>query len=714
LNQSRLIMKKTTVLFLLLPLIFIGFTLPAQDKLLTPEDAIYMNRALYPGRISQLQWIGQTENYVYAKENAFYQVKARKGTETLLLDLDMLNKGMNNLGLDSLKRLPGMDFFGDDQARFSVKNKYFEYQLDAQTLTQVNEIPKEAENIDYEKDTRFIAYTIENNLYFSVDGKSTQITNDSDKGTVHRVEFGITKGIFWSPESKKLAFYHKDETMVTDYPLVDITTRIAEVENTKYPMAGMTSEQVKLGVYDLESGKTVYMKTGEPLDQYLTAITWGPEGKLLYIALLNREQNHLKLNSYDATTGDFVRTLFEETDPHYVEPENPLYFLPNQKDQFVWFSERDGFNHLYLYNTKGELIRQLTSGNWLVTGILGFRGEKLFFTGTKESPLQDNVYSVEIKTGEITRISPDHGTHNAMVSNSGKYILDIYSSTDVTREYKLLDSKGKTLRILLDDKNTLADYNLGKMSIFTLDAEDGTPLYCRMIKPIDFDSTKTYPVIVYVYGGPHAQLITDSWLGGAGLFLNYLAEQGYLIWTLDNRGSANRGRDFEQAIHRHLGQLEVQDQMVGVNYLKSLPYVDSERIGVDGWSYGGFMTISLMLDNPGVFKVGVAGGPVIDWKYYEVMYGERYMDMPEENPEGYEQASLLNKVDSLQGKLMIIHGTKDPTVVWQQSLAFLQTAIEKRKDIDYFVYPGHGHNMSGMDRAHLYEKITRYFNDYLK
>jgi dipeptidyl-peptidase-4 len=693
--------------------------LPAQEKILTAEDAIYMNRALYPGRIPQLQWIGQSDNYAYAKDNALYRVTAKKGTERLLVELDMLNKGMHQLGLDSLKSLPNIDCYGDENCRFSVNNQYFDYQTNSQTLTKINELPDEAENIDFEKDTRFIAYTLKNNAFIAIDGKSTQITNDTNPGivngqTVHRNEFGIHKGLFWSPESKKLAFYRKDETMVSDYPLVDITTRIAQVENTRYPMAGMTSEQVTLGVYHLETGKTVFMQTGEPKEQYLTAVTWGPESKLIYIALLNRDQNHLKVNSYDSETGYFVRTLFEETNPHYVEPENPLYFRPEHNNEFVWVSERGGFDHLYLYNTKGEMIRQLTSGPWVVTGILGFRGDELWFTGTKESPLEDNVYTVEIETGKITRITPDHGTHNAMVSKTGKYVLDIFSSTDVTREYKLLNNTGKEIRVLLPDSNPLADYNLGKMSILTLKADDGTPLYCRIIKPINFDSTKKYPVIVYVYGGPHAQLITDSWLGGAGLFLNYLAEQGYIIWTMDNRGSANRGRDFEQIIHRQVGQVEVNDQMVGVNYLKSLAYVDTTRMGVDGWSYGGFMTISLMLNHPGVFKVAVAGGPVIDWKYYEVMYGERYMDTPQENPEGYEKASLLNNVDQLQGKLMVIHGTKDPTVVWQQSLTFLQAAIEHGKDIDYFVYPGHGHNMSGKDRAHLYEKISRYFNDFLK
>lgn len=712
-------MKKTISFITLASIILTSFVLPAQEKLLTPEDAIYMNRALYPGRIAQLQWIGNTDNYAFAKENAVFQVNAKKGTETLLLDLDMLNKGMNQLGLDSLKRMPGIQIYSDDKCRFSFKNSYFDYQFSTQILTKINEVPEEAANIDFEKDTRFIAYTIDNNLYYNVDGKSHQVTFDSDAGivngqTVHRVEFGIEKGIFWSPESKKLAFYRKDETMVPDYPLVDVTKRIAEVENTKYPMAGTTSEQVTLGVYDLASGSTVFMKTGEPADQYLTSVTWNPNGHVIYIALLNREQNHLKLNSYDAQTGEFIRTLFEETDSRYVEPEHPLYFHPEKKDQFVWMSERDGYNHLYLYNNQGELIRQLTSGEWVVTEFLGFKGNELFFMATKESPLENNAYMVEITSGKITRLTPDHGTHNVMVSESGKYILDAYSSTDITREYKLLNNKGKTLRVLLEDKNTLAEYNLGEMTMVTLQAEDGTPLYGRMIKPIDFDSTKKYPVIVYVYGGPHAQLITDSWLGGAGLFLNYLAQQGYLIWTLDNRGSANRGKEFEQAIHRNLGKLEVEDQMTGVNYLRTLPFVDADRIGVDGWSYGGFMTISLMLDYPDVFKVGVAGGPVIDWKYYEVMYGERYMDTPQENPEGYEKSSLLNKIDQLKGKLLIIHGTSDPTVVWQQSLVFLQAAIEKRKDIDYFVYPGHGHNMGGMDRAHLYEKITRYFNDYLK
>ena len=710
-------MKKPIITLFIFSVIVLSVS--AQDKLLTLEDAIYMNRAIYPESIPQLQWIGNTNHYAYAKENAFYKVSAKRGTETLLLDLDMLNAGMHANGYDSLKRLPRIKFHDDEAGYFRSGNTYFEFNFKIHEMSKINQVPDTAENIEINEHSKNAAFTMGNNLYFAKDGKVKQVTFENkteivNGQTVHRNEFGISDGIFWSPKGNKLAFYRKDETMVTDYPLVDVTTRIAEVENTKYPMAGETSEEVTLGVYDLSKDVTIYMKTGEPKDQYLTSVTWSPEEKYIYIGILNRDQNHLKLNQYNAATGELVKTLFEETDPKYVEPETPMYFLPDNSSQFIWLSERDGFNHLYFYNSEGTLLKQLTSGDWVVTSFLGFYGkETAWFSGTKDGPLQNNIYSLNLTSGEILRVSPDHGTHRAYISKNGKYFIDAYSSTDVSREYKLSNNNGKTLRIIKEDKDPLADYNLGDFHIDKLKSEDGTDLYYYLIKPIHFDSTKQYPVIVYVYGGPHAQLVTDSWLGGGGLFLNYLAQQGFVVFTLDNRGSANRGRNFEQAIFRNAGNIEVSDQMVGVNYLKTLPFVDPDRIGVDGWSYGGFMTISMMLKNPGIFKVGVAGGPVTDWKYYEVMYGERYMDTPQDNPEGYKNASLLNKIDQLDGTLMVIHGTNDPVVVWQQSLVFLKEAIAKRKQIDYFVFPGHGHNMRGIDRAYLYEKIKNYFKNNL-
>ncbi len=504
--------------------------------------------------------------------------------------------------------------------------------------------------------------------------------------------------------------------MVGDYPLVNIDTREAQVENIKYPMAGMTSEEVTLGVFDMKTYTTVFMKTGEPKDHYLTCVTWDPTEKFIYIAELNRDQNDLKLNKYNALTGDFVATLFEEKNDDYVEPLHPLYFLKNKPDEFIWFSQRDGYQHLYLYNTKGVLLKQITSGYWVVTDYLGTDDKErfVFFTATKDGPIQNNIYSVDLKTGNYQRISPDHGTHYGMVSHSGDYVIDIYSSTEIVREYDMLDAKGNIVQVLQENSDPLKDYDLGKTSVFTIKAEDGTDLYCSMITPADFDSTKKYPVFLYVYGGPHSQLVTDSWLGGAGLFLNYIAEQGYVVFTLDNHGTSNRGLAFEQAIFRNLGTLEVADQMKGVEYLKYLPFVDPARIGVNGWSYGGFMTLSLMLKNPGVFKAACAGGPVIDWKYYEVMYGERYMDTPESNPEGYKNASLLNYVDQLTGKVLIINGTMDKTVVWQNSLTFIKKCVDEGKQLDYFVYPDHEHNVRGKDRVHLYQKIADFFDENLK
>ena len=512
-----------------------------------------------------------------------------------------------------------------------------------------------------------------------------------------------------------MAFYRKDETMVTDYPLVDIETRIATLENTKYPMAGETNEEVKVAIYNPETRNTIFLKTVEPKTQYLTNVTWSPDEKQIYIAVLNRDQNHMKLNVYDAITGDFIKTLFEEKHKKYVEPEHGPIFLSSNSEKFLWYSERDGWNHLYMYNTDGKLLKQLTKGEWLVSGFLGFsqNDEDAYFMSTIASPLEDHLCSVNLESGKIEKITSKKGSHRILLSKDKKYAIDIYSSLTVAREYLLITNKGKILHTLQKNKDPLKDYNLGKTEIITIKAKDGTDLFCRMIKPIDFDPKQHYPVLVYVYGGPHAQLITESWLG-AGLWLNYMAQQGYIVWTLDNRGSANRGFEFENAIHRNIGTIEVEDQMQGIEYLKSLDYVDEKRIGVDGWSYGGFMTISLMLKHPEVFKAGCAGGPVIDWKWYEIMYGERYMDTPQDNPDGYKNACLLNYVDKLQGRLLIIHGTSDPTVVWQHSLSFIKKCVDEGKMVDYFVYPGHPHNVRGVDRVHLWKKIEQYFDDYLK
>ena len=703
-----------------------AFAIPAnsqEKKFFTPEDASYNNRAVYAQRPNQLKWVGNTDILMKVKDNEIVTMNPNSKKETTFLTLDELNAYTLGEGVNELKRIPQLTWLNDFQAYFYALGDngitLNKMDIKKKTINAITSIPQGAENQNVCKPTLNVAYTIDNNLYVAKGDKQIQIT-DNPEGvvagqSVHRNEFAIDGGIFWSPDGKLLAYYSMDERMVTDYPLVDIQERIATAKPIKYPMAGMTSHQVTLHIYNIATGKEIVVKTGEPADQYLTAITWNPDNKRIYIGILNRGQNHLKFNEYNAISGDFIQTIFEDRDEQFVEPQGPAYFLPDNPDQFIWKAQRDGYYHLYLYTISKGTSRQLTKGKFVITDFNGFlkNGKSICYRSTEVSPLERHCYVMDLKSGDVTQITKEHGTHDVVPSADGKYFLDFYNSTDVPYNVDVMDAKGKFVSRLHEAENPLKDYYIGKTELGTLKAEDGQTLYTRLIKPYNFDASKKYPVIVYVYGGPHAQLITDTWTAGAGIYLNYLAQEGFLVFTLDNRGSADRGEAFEQCIHRQCGQLEMRDQMKGIEWLKTLPYVDADRIGSDGWSYGGFMSTSLKINHPEVFKVSVAGGPVLDWKYYEIMYGERYMDTPEENPEGYELTSLENKTDKLEGKLLMIHCTTDPVVMWQHSLVFVENCIHNGKQLDYFVYPGHDHNVAGPDRAHLITKITQYFKDNL-
>jgi len=735
-------MIKKVFFILLFSWIFIA--VHSQDRLLTVEDATNQNPKLNAPNLNQLQWIPGSDDFLYLINNAIVQFTANSLSSMAgdtILRLSGLNHLLKSINQDTLKKFPAIRFLDTDRYYFIMNSALFEGNVALNNLTRMNSWDKSAENTDIDPSRFQVAFTRKNNLYITNNGVETEITKEKNPGIlfgserVHRNEFGIGKGTFWSPQGNFLAFYRMDETMVTEYPLVDISSRPAQMTPTKYPMAGMTSHEVTVGVFNPVTGKTVYLPTDsagvfdfqsslidfpvnkhpESYVEYLTNITWSPDEKHLYIACLNRDQDHMWLNKYDAVTGRFIKTLFEERSPAYVEPQQGPHFLNDDPEKFIWESRRDGYNHLYLYSSDGELIRQLTHGAWEV---IDFQkpdktNSRAFFLCNKDHPIESRLWAVDLKTGSMSELTSLPGTHTAQVSDDGAYVLDAYTNRNIARQIGLLHGNGNLVGVLLPNENPLKDYNLGKTSIFTILNESGDDLFCRMIKPVNFDSTKKYPVIIYVYGGPHSQLVTESWLGGGGLFLNYLADLGYLVFTLDNRGTSNRGSAFEQAIFRNLGKKEVNDQMAGVGYLKSLPYVDSTRIGINGWSYGGFLTLSMFLQHPGDFKVAVCGGPVVDWKYYEVMYGERYMDTPELNPEGYQQACLLNYIKNLQGKLLIIHDYQDGTVVPQNSLVFLKQCVDEGKPVDYFIYPGHEHNVRGKDRVHLNQKMVQYFQDYL-
>lgn len=564
----------------------------------------------------------------------------------------------------------------------------------------------------------------DHNIFYqtSVGSEPVQITTDGNRQltygeSVHRNEFGIEGGLFLSPDKQAVAFYRMDQRMVTDYPQVNTFNRVATYEPDSYPMAGMKSHKVTVGIYTFSTGKTVWLDFGDVTDRYFTNICWSPDSKEIYLFEVNRDQTDTSLDVYDSATGKKLRTLYTEHDDKYTEPQNPVMFLPWDSKKFLMFSQKSGYMHLYLMTTEGKMLKQLTDGNFVVQEVLGFceKTKSVIIATNEIHPLQRNLYSVDIKKGTRTLLDNGRGYHYGILSDDGEKMIDSYSTPEEPRVYDIIDVVKKKRKEFFRSEDPWKGYAVPTFKSGSIKSADGvTDLYYRMVLPPDFDEKKKYPTVVYVYGGPHARNVQAQWHWASRSWETYMAQKGYILFILDNRGSSERGKEFEQVTFRHLGVEEMKDQMCGVDFLKSLPYVDADRMGVHGWSYGGFMTISLMANYPDVFKVGVAGGPVIDWKWYEVMYGERYMDTPEQNPEGYQETSLINKAGNIKGRLQVIIGMNDPTCVPQHTLQFLDACVKAGTQPDCFFYPGEGHNMVGHASVHLHERITRYFDDFLK
>ena len=709
-------MKKILILALILSTVYTQTSF-SQDKDLTIESSVMgYYQGLYPKSLKWAQWLTDADKYAHVKESTYFILPATALPDARVAEQITLKSIQENIA--DLKSLPYAQSISSEQLVFDHNGNKIIYNYKGSSKGQIASIhyPSSAANSDFNFNTKTIAYTIDNNLYLATEKDSMiSITGVDDKNIVsgqaiHRYEFGISKGTFWSPSGNNLAFYQKDETNVADYPLLDITTRTGSLKSIKYPMAGEASEHGRVGIYNVTNNKTTYLQTGEPLEHYVSNVTWSPDEKTIFIVEMNRGQDHFWFNQYDALTGIKIKTLFEEKHPTFLQPIYEPYFIPGTEDQFVWLSERDGYFNIYLYSTEGVLISQLTDFKWEVTGIKGFNkgNNSLLFEGTSEDGRELHAYSVNIDSKKVTQLTKAKGVHHAKSHSNGKYLLDSYSNLTTPKQVDVIGTKKGGVANLFTAPNPLSEHKTGQIELVELKAKDGTPLYGRMIKPSNFDENKKYPVLVYVYGGPGVQLITNSWNAGASLWMNWLAEQDYIVFTIDNRGTSNRGRKFKEIIHRQCGTVEIEDQIVGVEYLKTLSFVDSDRMAVHGWSYGGFMTTSLMTRTPGTFTTGVAGGPVIDWKWYEVMYGERYMDTPQENPEGYKTASPLTYVNDLEGKLLLIHGTVDDVVVMQHNLAFVQKCVEEGVQIDFFPYPMHPHNVRGKDRVHLMTKVLNY------
>lgn len=739
-----------------------------EKKTFTLNDVIpggdnYFN--LVPKSMPGLQWWGDI--CVRTDIENIKKIDTKSGKESILVTLEEVNEALKNgempykltghikpLRTLMAASLPWGDrnviTFTQYDDRTPGQKYMIWYDFSKKKIVNLFNLQGEGPtNFDFCKENGYMAYTIGNDLYVAHEGDFSSMVNPKVTGNqqqekdvvygqaVHRNEFGIMKGTFWSPKGTYLAFYRMDQSMVTDYPQVNTTARIAELVPDKYPMAGMTSHKVTVGIYNVKDGKTIYLQAGDPTDRYFTNISWGPDEKSVFVIELNRDQNHAQLVQYDAVSGQKIGVLYEEKHARYVEPQHPLIFLPWDDSQFIYQTQRDGFNHLYLMDTKTKLKGEwktgkdsedqyceylktipLTEGNWLVQDVLGFNASRkeIIIASTEISPLQTNIFSLNVKNGKRTLIGMEDGTYQAKLSASGTYLIDYFTSNNVPREISILPTTGKKGTTLFTATDPLKEnYNLPEITVGTIKAADGeTDLYYRLIKPVNFDPNKKYPAIIYVYGGPHAQMIHNTRFYDARGWDLYMAQQGYVMLTVDNRGSDNRGIKFENCTFRHLGTEEMKDQVQGAKFLQSLPYVDADKIGVHGWSFGGFMTTNLMLTYPDIFKVGVAGGPVIDWQFYEVMYGERYMDTPQANLEGYKESNLRLKAGNLKGRLEVIIGGMDPTCVPQHSISFLRACIDAGTHPDFFIYPEDGHNMMGRDRVHLHEHITRYFLDHLK
>ena len=701
------------------------------QKLLTLEELNFGGvnyRKFVPERLYSTWW-GEQLMYQDVEETGMIDMKSGERRKLFSLDdvnprLDAAISRLDGFKDEKIRTLQYVTFPYPNETLALISNGHIRllYDWKKGEVTWVQPCKGETETHWNEK-SRISAFVKADQLCITdAEGKTRQITTDGSREivygqAVHRNEFGIEEGIFWAPDGNRFAFYRMDQSMVTDYPQVNTFERVATHEPDKYPMLGMTSHKVTVGIYDCTSGKVQYLNAGDPTDRYFTNIAWAPDSKTVYMFELNRLQNDSRLVSYDATTGDKLKELYSETSDKYVEPLHPIVFLPWDKSQFIMQSQKDGYNHLIIYNIGTGKTRQLTSGKFVVEELYGFneKAKSVIIASNEANPIQRNIYAVDVKTGKRKSLDNARGYHFAMLSKSGQWLVDAYSEPDVPRNYDLVaTATGKSTR-LLTSKNPWEGYQQPIFESGTIKADDGvTDLFWRMVKPADFDPTKKYPTVVYVYGGPHAHNVDATWHWGSRSWETYMAQKGYVLFILDNRGSENRGLEFEQATWHQLGKVEMRDQMKGVEYLKSLPYVDADRLGVHGWSYGGYMTISLMTNYPDVFKVGVAGGPVIDWRWYEVMYGERYMGTPETNNEGIEACSLIPMAKNLKGKLQIIIGMNDPTVVPQHALSFLNACTEAGTQPDFFVYPGEGHNMRGHKSVHLHERITQYFEEFLK
>jgi dipeptidyl-peptidase-4 len=582
-------------------------------------------------------------------------------------------------------------------------------------------------NVELSPNGRYVSFVRDHNIFVleysrrDLSGSiklTTGGTEEIRKGEldwVYPEELEIKTAYWWAPDSSAIAYLEMDERKVSQYPLVDFSSPSGEAEMERYPTAGGANPIVRVFVASLNGGEPRAMDTGLETDIYIPRVNWLTDSKHLAIQRLNRTQTALDLLIADSTTGK-TRAVLSENDPNWINVSDDLYFLKDGK-RFLWSSERSGYRHFYLYDLEGKQLAQITKGEWEVTSLDAVDESKtlVYFTATEASPMERQLYVAGLDGSGFLRITKDRGTHNVNFAPNATAFYDAYSNTATPPRQDLYRADGSRIATINENKIAeLADYHLSPMEFLTVKSRDGVQLNASIIKPPDFNPQKKYPVLVYTYGGPHAQVVRNGW-GGANFFWHQLmAQKGYIIFSLDNRGSAGRGHAFETPLHFRMGAQELSDQRDGVQYLKSLPFIDANRIGIWGWSYGGYMTLHAMFEGGDDFKVGFAGGPVTDWRYYDTIYTERYLGLPQKNEKGYQDSSPVKYAAQLKGKLMIAHGTGDDNVHFANTLAVINDLIEAGKYVEVLAFPGRGHGVSDPPaRRVLMQRVTQFLLDNL-
>ena len=717
--------RKICIVFLSM-LSFSAEAIAQERKNITPED-IWQKYLFFPRTAENINWMRNGRYYTDLTDQRIVRYDVTDGREAgIIVDLSDLKANGKKLAFESY------EFSSDEKKillladkepvyRRSFKGNYYIFDLDTKTLTPLSKGGKQS-YADFSPDGTKVAFVRDNNLFYTDlknmrevqvtrDGRANEIINGSTDW-VYEEEFYVTKAFFWSPDGSKIAYSTFDERAVPEYNLQLWQGLYPKDYRFKYPKAGEKNSEVSVSVFHLSDGKTVRVNLGSEKDVYIPRINWTQNPELLSIRRMNRLQNKLELLHADARTGATAKIL-EEISPTYIDLEftDDLTYLKNGK-QFIWSSERDGYKHLYLYDMAGKLIRQITKGPWEVTDFLGVDERKglVYYTSKEVSPLERHLYVVSVSGKNKKRLTLSRGVNEIDMSRDFSYYISTNSRIDTPHRISLHRSTdGRELRVLEDNadlKQTMSEYALSPVEFFSFKTSEGVSLNGYMIKPTDFNSSKKYPVLMYVYGGPGDQKVIDEWEGNF-MWHQMLAQQGYIVACVDNRGTGGRGEAFKKSTYGNLGALEVKDQTEAAKYLGNLPYVDRARIGIWGWSFGGYMTLLCLTRGNEIFKTGIAVAPVTNWRFYDTIYTERFLQKPQDNPGGYDNNSPVTYADRLRGALLLVHGTGDDNVHVQNSMEMQNALIRSGKQFESFFYPNRNHGIyGGNTRLHLYTMMT--------